>query len=434
MIRKEADVVVVGGGISGSAAAYNLAKRGAKVVLLEKGEIASEGSGKTGAAVRQQGRHPSEIPLMVESMKIWERLSEELHSEIDFVQGGNMFLAQTEDEVAELERAVRDAHASGLKDVKILTPEETRKIIPHIEGQIAAAMFSPRDGHSDSVKTTAAFANAAKEYGAQIYTGCVASDVLLKGGKVSGIATNLGEIKTPVVVIAAGVWATRLAETVGVHIPVKIIRYTLAETNPFPPLFKAYIRGPYSSARQTVGGTIRLGGGFKGAVDYDIGFDALEDLNYWLSRLSMHRKLVKMHLDGQVMAREIKRVQPFSRAARVSGRFPMIAEPTFNRKLIDGKLKTLTSLMPVLKGAQIAKAWAGFVDLTPDMLPVLGAVERPKGLILAAGFSGHGYALGPITGRLISELILDGKPSLAIDAFRQSRFAEGKVEMPEHLV
>ncbi|MBI2846270.1 MAG: FAD-binding oxidoreductase [Chloroflexi bacterium] len=427
-MEKEADVVVIGGGISGCAIAYNLAKRGSKVILLEKGEIASEASGRTGAIVRQQGRQPPEIPLMLASIRLWEHLDEELKTETDFVQGGNLYLAQTDEEMKVIEETVEEGHQLGL-DNRILSPQEVSKIVPTIGAPFKAGMFSPRDGHTDSIKCTNAFANAAKEHGAKIYTRCHAVDIGVKGGRVDSVTTTLGEIKTPVVVNAAGVWADRVAKMVGVHMPVKIIRAWGAESQPYPPLYKAFVRAPRSGSRQTVSGNIRFMGGWKGRYNYDISLDIFEDLGIWLPRLIRFSTHVKLGFSWDVLRRDIRRL--FGGQGKHLSTFPVNYEPAVNWKVVEARRRALTELMPSLKDVKTIKAWAGLIDITPDLLPVLGKVERPDGFIMVGGFSGHGYALGPITGKLISELILDGKPSISIDAFSISRFGKGKkVPMP----
>lgn len=431
-MEKEADVVVVGGGISGSATAYNLAKRGVKVVLLEKGEVASEGSGRTAAAVRQHGRQPPEIPLMMECIKIWEYLSEELKTDIEFVQGGNMYTAETQEQLTELEDLTRDANEQGL-NCRIISAEEARRVVPPLGSPLVGAMYSPRDAHSDPVKTTVAFANAAKEYGAKIYEHCHALGVGVKGGQVDSVITSQGEIKTPVVVNAAGVWANHLAGMLGYHMPVKIIRIFLAETEPLPPTFKTWVRGPFASARQTVRGTIRFGGGYKISVAlHDLGIEDFQDVGLWIPRFLKFRYYVRLALERGTLARDIKRISPFVKDKH-SLLFPIL-EPKVDRKGVALREKAFHKMMPSLSKAKVERSWAGLVDFTPDMLPVLGELSRPKGFIMAAGFSGHGYALGPITGKLISELILDSRPSLSLQAFRPSRFAEGKVPIPERLM
>ncbi|MBI2846274.1 MAG: FAD-binding oxidoreductase [Chloroflexi bacterium] len=426
-MEKEADVVVIGGGISGCSVAYNLARRGSKVVLLEKGEIASEASGRTGANIRQQGRDPAEMPLVKESVRLWEHLSEELKTNIEYVQGGNLYLAETDKEMAALEETMKEGHQLGL-DNRILTPQEILKLVPTIGTPFKAGLLSPKDGHSDSIKTTNAFANAAREHGAKIYTHCHAIDIGLTAGRVSSVMTPMGEIKTPVVVNAAGVWANRVAEMVGVHMPVKIILNWEAETQPYPPLYKASVRAPRSSSRQTASGNIRFSGGLQARYGYNISLDIFEDLGLWLPRLIKFNSSIKLGFNWEFLWRDFRRL--LGGKGGYLATFPVNYEPPVHQGVIKKRKQGLIELMPSLKDVKVIKTWGGLKDITPDLIGVLGKVERPDGFIMMAGLN-RGWALGPVLGKLISELILDGKPSISIDAFSISRFGKGKkVPMP----
>ncbi|MBI2846275.1 MAG: FAD-binding oxidoreductase [Chloroflexi bacterium] len=428
-MEKDADVVVIGGGISGCAIAYNLAKRGSKVVLVEKGEIASEASGRTGASIRQQGRNPKEIPPMRASVALWEGLEKELRGETGFIRSGNLYIAQKQDEVAVLESNFQEAKDAGL-DARMLTAKEVKELVPPLESPVVAGLHSPNDGFSDCIKSTYSFANAAKEHGAKIYTQTRAIGVGVTAGRVSSVMTEKGEVKTPVVVNAAGVHAPKLAKMVGVHIPIKIVRAFSQETEPCPPAFRVALRAPQTSGKQTNTGAIRTGGGFKSRYDHDIGFDDLKDLDIWLPRLIKFRQNIHLKWDWSHLARQIKRALPLYRKEWPDLDFPVGVEPRINHSALEYRRQELIKIMPFVSKLKIAKRWAGLLDLSPDLVAILGEVEHPKGFIVTCGFSGHGWALGPITGKLISELILDGKPSISLHAFRPSRFAEGDVDVP----
>lgn len=163
------DVIVIGGGISGCATAYNLAKRGAHVILLEKGQIADEASGRTWGAVRRQGRQAPEVPLAIESLKLWDKLHEELGTETHFIRGGNLLLAGNARELADFENTVKITKEYGLES-DIVTRERAREILPGLSGKFVGGMYSPSDGYAHPVKTTTAFARAAQENGATVRT------------------------------------------------------------------------------------------------------------------------------------------------------------------------------------------------------------------------------------------------------------------------
>lgn len=431
-MEKEAEVVVIGGGISGCATAYNLAKRGAKVILLEKGKLADEASGRTMGVVRQQGRQACEIPLMMESINIWGHLSEELQSEVDFIKGGNVWLAETPQDLEEMEESVKASQNYGL-DSKMITLDEVRKLVPTLENEFLAAMHSPRDGHADPVKTVLAFARAAQEHGAHIYENCAVQNIELQGGKIDGVLTDDGEIKTPTVVCVAGVWSAKLARMVGLQLPVKVGRFAMAATEPRPPLFKAFLWGPRLGVRQTVDGSLHYCAGFRDPLDYDFTLDSFRDLRLWMPNLVKNRGLVKINV-GSDLLKDLARTLPGSPTKKNPFAFSTGMEPKVNHKLVNKHLRLLEEFMPTLKGIKTVRTWSGLIDLTPDLIPILGNVERPRGFIIGAGFSGHGFALGPITGRIMSELALDGKTALPIEPFRYSRFIEGDYHPPEKLI
>ncbi|MEE9198974.1 MAG: FAD-binding oxidoreductase, partial [Dehalococcoidia bacterium] len=255
------------------------------------------------------------------------------------------------------------------------------------------------------------------------------------GGKVTSVETTGGEIKTGVVVNAAGVWASRLADRVGVHIPIQIIRQVQGETEPVEPLFSPYIRSGAYSVRQTASGTVRVTNGYRDqAVYHDLTLHDFRDLTIWLPRLVRQRKYVSFRLDMDLLGYDLRAflASMLRRGNRHVAPVGLKARPALRR--VRKQLALAARLVPKLKGLSIRDHWGGFIDLTPDLLPVIGLAEEPRGFYLAMGFSGHGFALGPIVGKLMAELIIDGKTSASIEPFRVGRFAEGKVQMPPRLI
>jgi len=427
ILAKEADVVIIGGGLIGCAAAYHLARRGVKAVLVEKGDISGEGSGTTFGVVRIVGRDPVEIPLQLKSTEMWQNLSAELDCEVGFRQGGCLYLAETETDLAPLEQYHERSRQGGVLDCRMVGPGEVKRLIPPLERPMKGALYSPRDGFAERLVPARGFASAAGKLGAQIHTETLCVGIEVSGGRVSGVITNKGEVRAHTVVNAAGVYAHRVASMVGFHMPLKIIRTTECETEPLGrPLFKPWFMGPGVMALQTIRGTVIAGGG---KVDHDLGLDDLNDLRAWLPHLRAFRKIMNLRLDTGHLKREFVRVFGPSFESRRKAAFPTLeAKATIKRA--EKSFQRLQELMPSLKAARIASIWAGLVGFTPDMLPLIGELDNPRGLVMAAGWSGHGYALGPAVGHLLSELIVDGRTSLSIGAFRPGRFAEGKVAKP----
>ena len=423
MRSREVDVVIIGGGITGCAAAYYLGKRGKRITVLEKGDTAGEASGRNTGGVRVQGRNPTEYPFMLECIKMWEGLEKELNADIGYVSGGNLLYVENEADMKEIERGARVAKEHGI-DSYLISPEETRELVPGLTAPVIGALYSPSDGHADPTRSTKAFEVAARESGVEVLTNCAALDIEMRNGRVTSVKTDLGRIDTGWVVNAAGVWANHVGRKVGQRFPVRIIRQTQAITEPVSKRIRPFVRGPNSGFRQEPGGGIIFTRGYNHPRDYDVTRDTFDNIGTWLPQIIRHRKLVKFHV-GKALPRSIHaRLPLFNRIGRA---WPLRSdvEPRVNRQTVDEGLKWLVKTLPWLEGVREERAWAGLIDLTPDMLPVFGAVDRPKGYVVAAGFSGHGFAMGPMSGKLISELIVDGEASIDISAFRPSRFAEG---------
>ena len=422
-MEKRTEVIVIGCGISGCAVAYYLAKRGAQVILLEKGQIADEASGRTWGAVRRQGRQAAEVPLAIESLKLWDNLSEELGSETHFIRGGNLLLAVTDKELVEFEETVKITRELGLES-DIVTWEKAQEIVPGLSGRFKGGMYSPGDGYAHPVKTTTAFARAAQENGAKIHTRCAVEKIEASNGRVTGVVTETGHrIEADVIVNAAGVWAPRLAGTCGVRIPLRVIRTHVTITEPQPDHQAPLVWTPRVAFRPTVDGNILLGAGAAARFDHDIDLNSLRDLRYFWQGFKQFRKKMQLHIGNKLLNDILSHVPGTTQNQRYFASTVGV-EPEVNWDTIRQMREAFFEYMPGLKGLRFVKTWAGLIDLTPDILPVLGEAPGVKGLILATGFSGHGFALGPITGRLISEIVLDGKPSLPLDDFRLARFKE----------
>jgi len=423
-VAREAEVVVIGGGITGCATAYHLARRGARVVLLEKGEIASEQSGRAWGFVRQQGRHPAEIPLARVASAMWEGLAQELDADLEFVRGGILALAETVADVARLEEGAGVAAEHGLS-TRMVTSREIAEIIPGLAGPWQAGLYTPDDAHAEPLKATRAFAQAAARWSAVVrpHTPTVGLDVT--NGAVSGVHTPQGLVRAGTVVCAAGVWTARIARGVGITVPVQIVRSSVAETRPAIPFTRTAVWGPYVAFRPTLRGTFYLGNGYRGAgADYDLTLASFRHLRYFLPSYLRNWRSLKVHAGRELVGDLLHALT--GRGADFAGA-GLPGEPRVNQRKVAHNERRFYELFPRLSRLGLDRAWAGYIDLTPDLIPVLGEVGTPSRLYLATGFSGHGFALGPLVGRLLSELILDGRPSMDLKPFRPGRFAEGEL-------
>jgi glycine/D-amino acid oxidase-like deaminating enzyme len=429
-VERDADVVIVGAGIVGCAAAYYLARRGVRAVVLERGGVPGEQSRKNWGFVRQQGRDPAEVPLMVESNRIWRGLERELEADVEWVQGGNLALAADAERLGRFEAWLDVARQFGV-DTRLLRPADLHSVVPGLAGPWTGGLYTPADGHAEPGKATDAFRRAAVRHGATVHTDCGAEAVLVRDGAVAGVRTELGEVRTTRVVCAAGAWSSRLLRTLGLALPQRWVRGTVARTTAVAPVTAAGVWGPGVAFRQRRDGTFNIAAG--GALDHDLTLESARQVRFFLPGYWKNRALFRFHV-GRPLLRSLAGLRPGSAARRQPLLHDRGVDPVPNRAKVRRSFLELRRVLPGLPPLAISAAWAGVIDATPDLVPVIGEVGRPRGLVVATGFSGHGFGMGPIAGRLVAELVVDGKPSLDITPFRFSRFAEGAAGRPRNVL
>jgi glycine/D-amino acid oxidase-like deaminating enzyme len=429
-MKARAEVVIVGAGIVGCAVAYYLARRGVRSVVVERGAVTGEQSRKNWGFIRQQGRDPLEMPLVMEANRIWQSLESELGANFEWMQGGNLALAGDHARMARFEEWLPVARQFGLQ-TRLVRGRDLCTIIPGIGGTWVGGMHTPSDGHADPEKAVDALARAATKYGAVIYLGCAAQGVSTSGDTVSSVVTERGEIQTSTVVCAAGAWSSRLLRTLGLSMPQRWVRGTVARTTTTPPMTNCAVWAPEVAFRQRRDGSFNIAAG--GALDHDITLESVHQLGFFLPNLWKNKALFRFHV-GRPLVRSFAAALPGSAAQRDPLLWDRGVEPVPNPRKVKRSAAELRRVLPTLPALGIAQSWASYIDATPDLLPVLGEVPGLRGLVVATGFSGHGFAMGPVAGRLISELIVDGKTSLEISGFRFSRFAEGAFAKPRNIL
>jgi glycine/D-amino acid oxidase-like deaminating enzyme len=421
------DTVVIGGGIAGAASAYYLAKGGQRVALIEKGTIAGEQSSRNWGFVRQQGRDPREVPLMAACNRLWQGLEAELGADLEWRQGGNLAIARDDAQVARYEAWLDIARQHQIGS-RILTGREINALVPGLEGSWPGALHTPGDGQAEPAKVAPAFAKAAERLGANVRERCAALRIETAGGRVEGVATEAGRLAAPHVVVAAGAWSSRLLRPLGVDLPQLWIRASVGRTTAVPAIGSGALAmwAPGLGLRQRRDGTMNIA---DGSTDFDLSFDALRYGRAFLPLWRENKTFVAMRLGPRLGA---------SLAEAVGGARVFVAnrtlDPPANLKRVASALATLRKVLPGIGEVGIARTWAGYIDITPDFVPVLGAVDRPSGLVVATGLSGHGFGMGPIVGRVTAETILDGRASIDIDALNVRRFSDGSTIAPRNVV
>ena len=381
-MKNKAEVVIIGGGINGCSLGYNLAKKKVNVVVVEKKYLSSGATGACGAGIRQQWSTKENAKLAIDSVKIFEKLSKELDQDIEFRQGGYLIAVHDEKELAQAEKNVAMQRQLGLK-VDIIDLNDINKIVPilDVKGMKAiGATFCPTDGHANPFKTTFAYADAAKKYGAEFYTHTKVIGIRTNKNKIDSVETDKGSIKTDFLVNAAGIESKDIAEMVNINLPLDAYRKEIMATECLEPLFEAMVIS------------------FKDGIYF-----------------SQQR-------EGQIV-----------------GGIPIPEErsgyktiPTF--AFMRHMAKTLIRYAPILKHVNMLRHWTGFYDVTPDARPILGETKGLKGFIQCNGFSGHGFMISPMVTKILSEYIVEGKVPDILDELNLDRFEGNKIVYEKSVV
>jgi sarcosine oxidase subunit beta len=371
------DVVIVGGGISGAATAYEIARAGHSVTLFEARSLAAMASGWTLGGVRQSGRDPAELPLAQAAVERWGGLDEELGAATGYRRRGNLRLARSEAEVEIIRELVVEQRRLGLEIDYLPDNGAIRAIAPAIAPAILAASFCPDDGHADPIPATRAFAAAAARHGAVIRDGVRIRALRQSDGKIAGVETATGEIVSAGrVVVATGIHAPELLAPLGLDLPLRVKLVSVLQSVPLPPIFEQVfgVANADCAGRQEIDGRLRV---TTGIGDWP-------------------------HQPGSWTTDALA---------------PRAAD-------IGALIERVSQVLPALADAGLARLWGGLIDLTPDALPAIDAHGGIEGLIVAAGFSGHGFGIGPVTGEILADLALSRQPRFDLAPFRLGRFAE----------
>ncbi len=362
----ETEFLVIGGGIAGTAAAWRLAEKGREVVLLEKGRIGEEASGRCGGGVRQQYRDPRETPSAINAVQMWAEMDAVLDEDLEYDRGGNIKLVRSPEELSLAEARVEREQSQGL-EVSFISPEETRERLPMLSKDIPlfGATYCPSDGTANPLKVTKAIGRAAAKAGAQL---CINEPVLEMepdGDRVKYVRTDKAIYRARNIILAAGPWSGGLLFDLGLRLHLTIKKVSILITQPLPPVIAGFVSWDTGYTRQAKDGNIHIG--------------ARTAINKGLDKKLDYRVLMDAGRD-----------------------FPEV--------------------FPFLRDINIIRAFSGLLTYTADDIPVVDRVPGYDNLWAVTGFSGHGFCLGPYMGRVVADWICDGECPEDLSEFAYGRF------------
>lgn len=371
-----ADIVIIGGGVMGASTLYHLAARGQKnIVLLEKERFFGQGAtGRCAGGVRYQFATEINVRLSLESLPMLERFKEEIGQDVNYRKCGYLFVLTREQDVQAFQRNVALQHRLGVQ-TEWLSGDEVRRRLPMMRFEDAlAGTFHAKDGLVDPNSVVMGYINAAQRLGAKAFTDAEVRSLIVEQGRIKGVETSQGIISTPIVVNAAGPWAAQVGKMAGVEIPITPLRRQWFTTTPLPEI----------------------------PADFPFVIDFAQSLYF--------------HREGEGL---------------LIGMSNPKEQPGFNQNVDEDfelvNMEAALARLPLLEKAGRASHLAGLYEVTPDAHPIFGKTPV-EGFYIVAGFSGHGFMHGPIAGKLMSELILDGTyRTLDVSMLDLARFAEGRL-------
>jgi glycine/D-amino acid oxidase-like deaminating enzyme len=404
-------------------AALFLRRRGLRVVVLEKGRVAAEQSSRNWGWIRQQGRDPAELPIMVEARRLWQDLAAATGEDIGLVEGGVAYLARGGRDMAAFADWLPHATALGI-DTRLLDAREAAALIPGCTPSFAGALVTPSDMRAEPWVAVPSLARRAAREGVAIVEDCAARRLDLAAGRVAGVVTERGRIAAPTAILAGGAWSALFLRAHGVALPQLSVRATVAATESLPPVWTG------GAADDRIGFRPRQDGGYSiaigGAHDLWIGPDAFRALPKFVPQLRADPLGTRFRLAapagwpdawGTPRTWAADEESPFERMR--------ILDPAPNARDVAHARSRFAALFPALGEVRIRTAWAGMIDTMPDVVPVIDACAALPGLWIGTGLSGHGFGIGPGVGRVLASLVAADAPGHDLDRFRLSRFSDG---------
>jgi glycine/D-amino acid oxidase-like deaminating enzyme len=423
------DVVVIGGGIIGTSAALTLAERGVSVTLCEKGHVAGEQSSRNWGWCRKMGRDPRELPLIVESLRLWEGINARVASDTGFRTCGIMYLAGSAAELTQFAAWLGHAREYQL-DTRIIDGTEVARLLPGSSKSWAGALYTPSDGKAEPQKAVPAIVAAARSRGAVVVERCAARGIETAAGRVAAVATEKGRIACQSVILAGGAWSRLFCGNLGIDLPQLKVLGSVMRTERLD-------GGPEISASGDLFGyRKRMDGGYTvatlGVRTVDLVPDSFRLLPQYLPNIRLHWKKLRLRA-GRPFIDEWRLPRRWSLDAPSPFEQVRVLDPAADPYVLKRAQTSMAAAFPAFRDVRMADSWGGMIDVMPDAIPVISAVERLPGFFIATGFSGHGFGIGPAAGELAADLATGASPLVDPAPFRLSRFTDGSRPQPHPL-
>ncbi len=425
-LPESVDVVVIGAGVIGIATAWYLCNRGVSVLVCDKGRVAGEQSSRNWGWIRQQGRDAAELPIVIDSINSWSNIGDEIGADVGFTRQGVLYLAENE---AELERHAEwlDIAKQHQLDTHLLTGAEVDRLITDKPGQWVGGLYTPSDGRAEPFVAVPAIARAAQRLGAKIREDCAVRTIDVQAGRAVGVVTEHGRVRAQAIVCSAGAWSSLFLGNLGIDLPQLTVRATVARTAKAPDVFSG------SAAANDVAFRRRADGGYtvaaSGENEHFVGADSFRYFRKFLPSLFANTGYLRLRFLDGLWSRMTPR-RKWDGADITPFEITRVLNPAPSEKAIAKMRAGLERRLPALAGIEFEEAWAGMIDVTPDVVPVMDAIDGYPGLFLATGFSGHGFGIGLGAGRVMADLV-EGRPAgHDLTRFRFSRFADGSPIVP----
>jgi glycine/D-amino acid oxidase-like deaminating enzyme len=382
------EVVVIGGGVIGAATAYFLCKEGAEVMIAEAEDMAGGASGACDGFLSMQTKQlGSHLDIAKESGGLFPSVAEDLEVDIEYKPCGGLMLATNDGQLKELKARAKKLKAAGL-DVEMLTPAEIKERIPDVSDSIKGGSYCADDAQVNPISLTLGLAQKAQELGATILKGCKVENIVVTNNRVREVNTTVGSIHSRRVVCAAGTGSNQIGKMIIVDIPILPQRGQILVTEARDSILDMIVSGAeYLGTKANIEGLMPSD---EEAMKLGLGFTAEQTVS------------------GNILLGSTREFAGF--------------DNNTTPEAINAIAKNAIGYLPWIKDLDVIRSFAGLRPYSPDGLPILGTVKGVKGFYMATGHSGDGVCLSLISGKLISELVLDGETSMDLEPFSLYRF------------